>query len=95
MASESQIAPVSPLLMQVQITQIMWPTGHHGRQKGRLIGFLGHNFMIDVGSTTNTYEAQSRSMINICTIYGFDSLIISGSYGGHRQHTTDNTRGMA
>ena len=26
--------------------------------------------------------------------YGFDSLIISGSYGGHRQHTTDNARGM-
>ena len=27
-------------------------------------------------------------MINICTKYGFDSLIISGSYGGHRSHTT-------
>ena len=26
---------------------------------------------------------------------GFDILIISGSYGGHRQQTTDNTRGMA
>ena len=41
-------------------------------------------------------------MINICTKYGFDSLIISGSYGGHRRHTTDdsrrttdNARGMA
>ena len=42
------------------------------------------------------------TMINICTKYGFDSLIISGSYGGHRRHTTDdgrrttdNARGMA
>ena len=26
--------------------------------------------------------------------YGFDSLIISGSYGGNKQHTTDNARGM-
>ena len=31
-------------------------------------------------------------MINICTKYGFDSLIISGSYGGHRRHTTDDGR---
>ena len=31
-------------------------------------------------------------MINICTKYGFDSLIISGSYGGHRRHTTDDVR---
>ena len=31
-------------------------------------------------------------MINICTKYGFDSLIISGSYDGHRQHTTDDRR---
>ena len=27
-------------------------------------------------------------MINISTKYGFDSLIISGSYGGHRWHKT-------
>ena len=40
--------------------------------------------MTDVGGATNTYEAQSRNMINICAKYGFDSLIISGSYGGHR-----------
>ena len=26
--------------------------------------------------------------MNICTKYGFDILIISGSYGGHRRHTT-------
>ena len=32
-------------------------------------------------------------MINICSKYGFDSLIISGSYGGHRQHTTDKSQG--
>ena len=38
--------------------------------------------------------AQSRNLMNICTKYGFDILIISGSYGGHRQ-TTDNARGMA
>ena len=43
--------------------------------------------MTDVGGATKTYEAQSRNMINICTKYGFDSLIISGSYGGH---TTDD-----
>ena len=50
--------------------------------------------MTDVGGATNyTYEAQSRNMINICTKYGFDSLIISASYGGH--HTIDNARGMA
>ena len=44
--------------------------------------------MADVGGATNTKEAQSRNMINICTKYGFDSLIISGSYGGHRRWTT-------
>ena len=48
--------------------------------------------MTDVGGATNTKEAQSRNMINICTKYGFDSLIISGSYGGHRRHTTDDGR---
>ena len=48
--------------------------------------------MTDVGGATNTSEAQSRNMINICTKYGFDSLIISGSYGGHRRHTTDDSR---
>ena len=30
------------------------------------------------------------AMINICTKYGFDSLIISGSYGGHRRPKTDD-----
>ena len=73
----------------------MWPTGHHGHKKGRFLGFLSHNFMTDVEGATNTYEAQSRNMINICSKYGFDSLIISGSYGGHRQHTTDNAKSMA
>ena len=66
----------------------MWPTGHHGRQKGVLLWFFSHNFMTDVGGATNTY-------VNICTKYGFDSLIISGSYGRHRKHTTYNERGMA
>ena len=58
--------------------------------------------MTNVGGATNTYEAQSRNMINIYTKYGFDVLIISGNYGGHWQHTkdddrqtTDNTTGMA
>ena len=32
----------------------------------------------------------SAYMINICTKYGFDILIISGSSGGHRRHTTDD-----
>ena len=40
--------------------------------------------MTNVGGATNPYEAQSRNMINICTKYGFDTLIIFGSYGGHR-----------
>ena len=31
--------------------------------------------------------------MNICTKYGFDILIISGSYGGHRRHTTDAATG--
>ena len=30
----------------------------------------------------------SRNMMNICTKYGFDILINSGSDGGHRRHTT-------
>ena len=30
--------------------------------------------------------------MNICTKYGFNNLIISGSYGGHRRHTTDDGR---
>ena len=54
------------------------------------IWFWSHNFMNDVGGATNTSEAQSRNMINICTKYGFDSLIHSSSYGGHRRHTTDD-----
>ena len=36
----------------------------------------------------NTWEAQSRNIMNICTKYGFDIFIISGSYGGHRRHMT-------
>ena len=54
--------------------------------------------MTDVGGATNTQEAQSRNLTNICTKYGFNSLIISGSYGGHRRHTrrtTDNAMRMA
>ena len=39
--------------------------------------------MCDIGDATNTLEVKSRNMINIYTKYGFDSLIISGSYGGH------------
>ena len=30
--------------------------------------------------------------MNICTKYGFDILIISGSYGGHRRTTYDEQR---
>ena len=30
--------------------------------------------------------------MNNCTKYGFNNLIISGSYGGHRRHTTDDGR---
>ena len=31
-------------------------------------------------------------MMNNCTKYGFNNLIISGSYGGHRRHTPDAGR---
>ena len=48
--------------------------------------------MTNVGGATNTLEAQSQNMMNICTKYGFDILIISGSYGGHRRHTTYDRR---
>ena len=48
--------------------------------------------MTNVGGATNTKEAQSRNMMNNCTKYGFNNLIISGSYGGHRRHTTDDGR---
>ena len=48
--------------------------------------------MTNVGGATNTYEAQSRNMMNNCTKYGFNNFIISGSYGGHRRHTTDDGR---
>ena len=44
--------------------------------------------MTNVGRATK--EAQSRNMMNICTKYGLDIFIISGSYGGHRRHTTYN-----
>ena len=42
--------------------------------------------MTNVGGATNTQEAQSRNTMNICTKYGFDILIISGSYGGQAPH---------
>ena len=48
--------------------------------------------MTDIGDATNTLEAQSRNMMNICTKYGFDRIIISGSFCVHRQHTTDDGR---
>ena len=51
--------------------------------------------MANEGGATNTYEAQSRNMMNICTKYVFDILIISCSYGGQRRHTTDDATGMA
>ena len=56
------------------------------------IWFLSHNFMTHLGSRTNTCEAQSRNVMNICTKCGFDILIISGSYGGHRRRTMDDGR---
>ena len=43
--------------------------------------------MPKVGGASNT-EAQSRKMMNNCTKYGFDILIISSSYGRHGQHMT-------
>ena len=48
--------------------------------------------MTNVGGATNTQEAQSRNMMNNCIKYGFNNLIISGSYGGHRRRTMDDVR---
>ena len=48
--------------------------------------------MADVGGATNTKAGQSRNMVQICTKYGLDILIICGSYGGHRRHTTYDRR---
>ena len=61
------------------------------------IWFSSNNFITDVGGATNTYEAQSRNMINICIKYGFDILIISGSYVDTNDiiWMMDNPRGMA
>ena len=47
--------------------------------------------MINVGGATNTQEAQSSNMMNLYTKYGFDILIISGSYGEHRRHDVRRT----
>ena len=44
--------------------------------------------MSNVGGDINTLEIQSRNMINICTKYRFDSLIISDCYGGQRYDMT-------
>ena len=48
--------------------------------------------MANVGGSTNTKESQPRNMMNICTKYGFDILIISGSYEGHRRRRTYDGR---
>ena len=48
--------------------------------------------MTNVGGHHQYLGDTSRNMINICTKYGFDILIISGSYGGHRRHTTYDGR---
>ena len=50
--------------------------------------------MTNVGGASNTYEAQSRNMMNICIKYGFDILIISGSYDGHKRHMMYDGRRM-
>ena len=55
--------------------------------------FPSHNLRSDLR------EAQAMNLINICIKYGFDILIISGSYSGQdtddTQSATDNARGMA
>ena len=48
--------------------------------------------MTYIGGRTKTYEAQPRNMINICAKCRFDIVFISGSYSGHRQHTTYDIR---
>ena len=49
--------------------------------------------MTNVGEATSTKDEQSGKMINICTKYGFDIFIISGTYCGHRRQTKDNAMG--
>ena len=46
------------------------------------------------GGATNTFgstilEHDEHLMNMMKCKYGFDILVFSGSYGGHRQHTTD------
>ena len=37
-------------------------------------------------------KTKTQIKTHICTKYGFDSLITSGNYGGHRRHLTDDGR---
>ena len=50
--------------------------------------------MAYVGGSTCSQETQAWNMMNICTKYGFDILITSGSYSGHRRHTRHTTPGV-
>ena len=49
---------------------------------------VNHNFKTNLGDATNIKETQSRNVINICTKYGCDILIISGRHGGHNRLMT-------
>ena len=46
--------------------------------------------MTDVGGRHQYLGGTIQENDKICTKYGFDSLTISGSYCGHRRHTTDD-----
>ena len=48
--------------------------------------------MTNVGGATNTKEVQSKNMMNICTKYGFDILIISVVMVDRRHMTNDRRR---
>ena len=43
-----------------------------------------HNFMANVGAPPISRRHNPGTLVNLCTKYEFDILIISGSYGGHR-----------
>ena len=51
--------------------------------------------MSDVGGTTNTYEAQSRNVINICNKYGFDIFLVVMVDTDDTRRTTDERQGTA
>ena len=48
--------------------------------------------MINVGGRHQYQGGTIQDRKNDCTKYGFNNLIISGDYCGHRRHMMDNGR---